>query len=77
MRDITKALHAGYGTDPTTKSSVPPIAQTVAYEFDSASHGAALFNLEEPGNIYSRIMNRWLMELNIILKSNGARDDLP
>ena len=57
MRDITKALHAGYETDPTTKSSVPPIAQTVAYEFDSASHGAALFNLEEPGNIYSRIMN--------------------
>lgn len=34
-----------------------PIYQTVAYEFDSAQHGADLFNLEVAGNIYSRIMN--------------------
>jgi O-acetylhomoserine (thiol)-lyase len=40
-----------------TKSVAVPIYQTVAYEFDSADHGAALFNLEAPGNIYSRLGN--------------------
>lgn len=57
MRDETLAIHAGYETDPTTKSVAVPIYQTVAYEFDSAQHGADLFNLAVPGNIYSRIMN--------------------
>ncbi len=57
MRDETLAIHAGYETDPTTKSVVPPIYQTVAYEFDDAQHGADLFNLEVAGNIYTRIMN--------------------
>ena len=57
MRDETIAIHAGYETDPTTKSVAVPIYQTVAYEFDSAKHGADLFNLEVPGNIYTRIMN--------------------
>ncbi len=57
MRDETLAVHAGYTTDPTTKSVATPIYQTVAYEFDSAQHGADLFNLAVPGNIYSRIMN--------------------
>ncbi len=57
MRDETISIHAGYETDPTTKSAVPPIYQTVAYEFDSADHGAALFNLEVPGHIYSRLSN--------------------
>ena len=57
MRDETLAVHAGYQTDPTTKSVVPPIYQTVAYEFDDAQHGADLFNLEVAGNIYTRIMN--------------------
>ena len=57
MRDQTIAIHAGYETDPTTKSVAVPIHQTVAYEFDSAQHGADLFNLAVPGNIYSRIMN--------------------
>lgn len=57
MRDETLAIHAGYTTDPTTKSVATPIYQTVAYEFDSAQHGADLFNLAVPGNIYSRIMN--------------------
>ncbi len=57
MRDETLAVHAGYETDPTTKSVVPPIYQTVAYEFDDAQHGADLFNLEVAGNIYTRIMN--------------------
>ncbi|PKF51618.1 O-acetylhomoserine aminocarboxypropyltransferase/cysteine synthase family protein [Enterovibrio nigricans] len=57
MKDETLAIHAGYQTDPTTKSVATPIYQTVAYEFDSAQHGADLFNLEVPGNIYTRIMN--------------------
>ncbi len=57
MRDETLAVHAGYETDPTTRSVVPPIYQTVAYEFDNAQHGADLFNLEVAGNIYTRIMN--------------------
>ena len=57
MRDETLAVHAGYETDPTTRSVVVPIYQTVAYEFDDAQHGADLFNLEVAGNIYTRIMN--------------------
>ena len=57
MRDETLSIHAGYQTDPTTKAVVPPICQNVAFEFDDAAHGAALFNLEVPGNIYTRIMN--------------------
>ncbi|QSX32278.1 O-acetylhomoserine aminocarboxypropyltransferase/cysteine synthase [Shewanella avicenniae] len=57
MKDETLAIHYGYETDPTTKSVAVPIFQTVAYEFDSAQHGADLFNLEVPGNIYTRIMN--------------------
>ncbi|OEE73982.1 O-acetylhomoserine aminocarboxypropyltransferase [Enterovibrio norvegicus FF-162] len=57
MKDETLSIHAGYQTDPTTKSVATPIYQTVAYEFDSAQHGADLFNLAVPGNIYTRIMN--------------------
>ena len=57
MKDETLAVHGGFKADPTTKAVVPPIYQTVAYEFDDAAHGAALFNLEVEGNIYSRIMN--------------------
>jgi O-acetylhomoserine (thiol)-lyase len=48
---------AGETHDATTKSVAVPIFQTVAYEFDDAQHGADLFNLAVPGNIYSRIMN--------------------
>jgi O-acetylhomoserine (thiol)-lyase len=57
MRKETLCVHEGYETDPVTKSCAVPIYQTVAYEFDNAQHGADLFNLEVPGNIYSRIMN--------------------
>ncbi|MBT5960458.1 MAG: aminotransferase class I/II-fold pyridoxal phosphate-dependent enzyme [Gemmatimonadetes bacterium] len=57
MKLETAAIHAGYETDPTTKAVAVPIYQTVAYEFDDAQHGADLFNLAVPGNIYSRIMN--------------------
>jgi O-acetylhomoserine (thiol)-lyase len=57
MKKETLAIHAGYVSDPTTKSVAVPIYQTVAYEFDNAQHGADLFDLAVPGNIYSRIMN--------------------
>src|SRR5712664_3485491 len=57
MRDATIAIHSGYEVDPTTKSVAVPIYQTVAYAFDSADHGAALFNLEVEGYRYTRIGN--------------------
>ncbi len=53
----TKSVHAGYSPDPTTKAVAVPIYQTVAYAFDNAQHGADLFDLKVPGNIYTRIMN--------------------
>ena len=57
MRNETIAVQGGYEVDPTTKSAAVPIYQTVAYEFDSAEHGAALFNLEVEGYRYTRISN--------------------
>jgi O-acetylhomoserine (thiol)-lyase len=57
MKRETIAIHAGYDGDPTTKAVAVPIYQTIAFEFDSAEHGAALFNLEVEGNIYTRIGN--------------------
>jgi O-acetylhomoserine (thiol)-lyase len=57
MKPETIAIHGGYETEPTTKAVAVPIYQTVAYEFDNAQHGADLFNLAVPGNIYTRIMN--------------------
>src|SRR5437016_14469595 len=57
MRSETIAIHGGYEIDPTTKAVAVPIYQTVAYAFDSADHGAALFNLEVEGFRYSRIGN--------------------
>ena len=57
MKKETLSIHEGYTSEPTTKSVAVPIYQTVAFEFDNAQHGADLFNLAVPGNIYSRIMN--------------------
>jgi O-acetylhomoserine (thiol)-lyase len=57
MKRETIAIHAGYDGDPNTKAVAVPIYQTIAFEFDSAEHGAALFNLEVQGNIYTRIGN--------------------
>ncbi|MCL4184004.1 MAG: aminotransferase class I/II-fold pyridoxal phosphate-dependent enzyme [Burkholderiaceae bacterium] len=57
MRIETLAVHAGYSPEPTTKAVAVPIYQTVAYAFDNAQHGADLFDLKVPGNIYTRIMN--------------------
>jgi O-acetylhomoserine (thiol)-lyase len=57
MHSETIALHAGYECDPTTRAVAVPVYQTVAFAFDSADHGAALFNLEAEGYRYSRISN--------------------
>src|SRR5262245_2446789 len=57
MKRDTVAVHGGYETEATTRAVAVPIYQTVAYEFESADHGAALFNLEVPGHRYSRISN--------------------
>ncbi len=54
---LTQALHAGYKPDPTTGSRAVPIYQTTSYQFRDTDHAAALFGLQETGNIYTRIMN--------------------
>jgi len=61
----TKALHAGYHPDPSTGSRAVPIYQTTSYQFKDTEHAANLFALQEPGNIYTRIMN----------PTNGAFED--
>ena len=53
----TLAIHAGAAPDPTTKARITPIYQTASYVFDDAEHAAALFNLDQVGNIYTRLMN--------------------
>lgn len=53
----TLAVHAGFVHDSLTHSATLPIYATNAYEFESAKHAKSLFNLEEAGNIYTRIMN--------------------
>ena len=57
MKPETIALHAGYTSEETTKAATTPIYQTTSYTFDNTQHGADLFDLKVPGNIYSRIMN--------------------
>jgi OAH/OAS sulfhydrylase len=53
----TLQVHAGQSPDPTTHARAVPIYQTSSYTFDSADHAAALFDLKQFGNIYTRIMN--------------------
>ena len=53
----TKQVHAGQQPDPATNARALPIYQTTSYVFDDTSHAAALFGLEVPGNIYTRIGN--------------------
>ena len=57
MKHETLAIHAGFKDDPTTNAVAVPIYQTTSYSFRDTQHGADLFNLAEPGNIYTRIMN--------------------
>jgi len=51
------ALHHGYESEQTTKAAAVPIYQTTSFTFDDTQHGADLFDLKVPGNIYTRIMN--------------------
>jgi len=57
MKLASLALHHGYDSEATTKAATTPIYQTTSYTFDSTRHGADLFDLKVPGNIYTRIMN--------------------
>lgn len=57
MKIETLAVHGGFEPDPTTKAVAVPIYQTTSYAFDNTQHGADLFDLKVPGNIYTRIMN--------------------
>ena len=57
MKLESLALHHGYESEATTKAAAVPIYQTTSYTFDDTQHGADLFDLKVPGNIYSRIMN--------------------
>ena len=57
MKFNTIAIHGGYQAEPTTRAAVTPIYQTTSYTFRDTQHGADLFDLAEPGNIYTRIMN--------------------
>ena len=53
----TLCIHGGQAPDPTTGARAVPIYQTSSFVFQSSDHAAQLFNLDEPGNIYSRIGN--------------------
>tara|TARA_R110001592_G_scaffold62142_4_gene189894 strand:- start:2034 stop:3308 length:1275 start_codon:yes stop_codon:yes gene_type:complete len=57
MKLESLALHHGYQSEATTKAAAVPIYQTTSYTFDNTQHGADLFDLKVPGNIYTRIMN--------------------
>ncbi len=57
MKLETIAIHGGYQPEPTTKAVAVPVYQTTSYAFDDTQHGADLFDLKVPGNIYTRMMN--------------------
>ena len=74
MHSDTVAIHGGYDIDPTTRSVAVPIYQTVAYEFNSADHAAALFDLEAEGFRYTRISNptNAVLERRVAALEGGA-----
>ena len=74
MKFETQIIHAGFNDDPTTNAVAVPIYQTTSYSFRDTQHGAALFNLAEAGNIYSRIMNPTcdVLEQRIAAAEGGA-----
>ncbi len=57
MKPETIAIHGAFKGDPSTHAVAVPLYQTTSYFFDDAQHGADLFDLKVPGNIYTRIMN--------------------
>src|SRR5688572_32103621 len=70
----TRSLHAGYDPDPTTGARAVPIYQTTSYVFQDSNHAAALFGLQQFGNIYTRIMNPTtdVLEKRVASLENGA-----
>ena len=70
----TRMLHAGYKPDPTTGARAVPIYQTTSYVFEDSAHAAALFALQQFGNIYTRIMNPTtaVLEERVASLENGA-----
>src|SRR3954470_22136978 len=70
----TRALHAGYGPDPTTHARAVPIYQSTSFTFDNSEHASALFALQQFGNIYTRIMNPTtdVLEQRIASLENGV-----
>src|SRR6202142_4779283 len=53
----TRSLHAGHKPDSATGARAVPIYQTTSFVFENSDHAAALFGLQQFGNIYTRIMN--------------------
>jgi len=70
-------LHAGYSPDPTTKARAVPIYQSTSFVFDNSEHAAALFGLQQFGNIYTRIMNPTtdVLEQRVASLENGVITD--
>ncbi|MBI4904182.1 MAG: O-acetylhomoserine aminocarboxypropyltransferase/cysteine synthase [Acidobacteria bacterium] len=70
----TRALHAGYAPDATTHARAVPIYQSTSFTFDNSDHAAALFGLQQFGNIYTRIMNptQDVLEQRVASLENGA-----
>lgn len=70
----TQQVHAGAAPDPTTGARATPIYQTTSYVFRDTQHGADLFSLAEPGNIYTRIMNptQDVLEQRVATLEGGA-----
>jgi O-acetylhomoserine (thiol)-lyase len=70
----TRALHAGYEAEATTKARAVPIYQTTSFEFDDSADAAQLFALQKFGNIYTRIMNPTtdVLEKRVASLENGA-----
>jgi O-acetylhomoserine (thiol)-lyase len=70
----TRALHQGYAPDKTTHARAVPIYQTTSFTFENSDHAAALFGLQQFGNIYTRIMNptQDVLEQRVASLENGA-----
>jgi len=70
----TRALHAGYTPEPTTGACAVPVYQTTSYVFADTAHAAAVFALEKPGNIYTRLGNPTtaVLEQRVASLENGV-----
>jgi O-acetylhomoserine (thiol)-lyase len=74
LKTETLALHGGQEPDPATGSRAVPIYQTTSYQFKNTDHAAALFSMNESGNIYTRLMNPTtdVLEKRITLLDGGS-----